>query len=503
MPDIPRPLRVLLIAFSLLAVAAFLFTALARITYPYELEYMTGACLDHVHRILAGEKVYVEPTPDFVTWLYGPLYFYTCALVSWVAGEASLMIQRIVSLSSAITTTLLALMIVRRATGEWLPGLAAAGLWASTYGIVGTWWDIGRVDSMFVALTTGVLGILWFGKSNRSAILAGVLMTVAYMAKQTALVVAPPFCIAAAMHSFPRALRFGAAFAITLVPSVLVLDWIHDGWFQYYTFDIPRSHGYAFSDWWKFFPGDMLAIAPMLAAATWYIVRLFATHRTKQALFHGAWCGGLFVATQLSRAHPGGAENVVIPTHLGSAVLAALALAEAARDRAWRIPIAVVVAAQFAFSAYNPWHYLPTEADRAVGNKLMRILEETEGPVMMPLHGHWLHRTGHPAGAHVLAVMDVERGPDSGVGEQLRADFLRFTWDRDIEMLILNEPGAEDFGQLLVRDATKIEWDLEELYPRELNPDGSLKVQAENGRPLFMPVVGLQTRPRQIWRRKR
>ena len=64
---------------------------------------------------------------------------------------------------------------------------------------------------------------------NRSAAAAGVLLMLAFMTKQTALVIAPAFVVGIACLSVRRAAWFAGAFTLTLVPSFFVLDWLHDG----------------------------------------------------------------------------------------------------------------------------------------------------------------------------------------------------------------------------------------------------------------------------------
>lgn len=499
----PRWARTTLLVLGATALFAFLAVALLRITYPYELEFMTGACLDHVDRVLDGEPLYVPPTADFVTWLYGPLYFYTAAAVSWLVGGSSLVVLRVVSLTAAVATTALVYRFVHKRTdGDRFAAWTAMGLWASTYGIVGTWWDIGRVDSLFVTWTMLALALLMLGKKTSTAVLAALVLTLAYLTKQTALVLAPPFAIAAAFYSVRRAVWFAVVFAIAWIDAVLVLDALTDGWFHFYTFETPKAHGYELAAWWEYFPSDTARILPMVVASAWYVVHLLRTHRARAALAVGAWCSSLWLATNLSRAHVGGAENVLIPTHLGFAIVTGLALAEARHCHPWRIVIPLLAIAQFACSAYRPWHYLPTAADRAAGDALVAVLEATEGPVMLPHHGHYARRTGHAPAAHVLAVMDIERGPDPELGAQLRADFLRWTWDNDCELVILDEPTDMAFMPLLVRDPTKLEWTQTPLFEEELDAAGNPALQW-NGRPVFMPVVGLQARPKQVWRRKR
>src|SRR5690606_21399910 len=72
---------------ALAYVAGFVWTALARIGHPFELEWMGGAFVDHVCRVLDGQSIYVAPSADFVPFLYTPLYMYASAAVARVIGE--------------------------------------------------------------------------------------------------------------------------------------------------------------------------------------------------------------------------------------------------------------------------------------------------------------------------------------------------------------------------------------------------------------------------------
>ncbi|MBL8716184.1 MAG: hypothetical protein JNL79_09325, partial [Myxococcales bacterium] len=59
----------------------YVFVALRRLVYPFDLEWMEGGMVDQVRWILAGHKLYVKPSIDFVPFIYNPLYFYVSALV--------------------------------------------------------------------------------------------------------------------------------------------------------------------------------------------------------------------------------------------------------------------------------------------------------------------------------------------------------------------------------------------------------------------------------------
>ena len=69
-------LRYALISFGILFVLLYIIIALIRIRYPFELEWIEGALVDHVNWLLTGHKLYVQPSLDFVPYFYTPLYFY-------------------------------------------------------------------------------------------------------------------------------------------------------------------------------------------------------------------------------------------------------------------------------------------------------------------------------------------------------------------------------------------------------------------------------------------
>ena len=78
---------------------------------------MEGAMVDHVRRIMAGHKLYVQPSLRFVPFIYPPLYFYLAALVSHVLG-AGLVPLRLLSFVASLGCFTLIYMLVRRETGR-------------------------------------------------------------------------------------------------------------------------------------------------------------------------------------------------------------------------------------------------------------------------------------------------------------------------------------------------------------------------------------------------
>ena len=107
--------------------------------------------LDHVHRLTQGEPLYGRPTLSFVPFPYTPLYYALSALVSAAAGPGFLAL-RLVSFVSSLACFWILHRLVVKETGDILAGMLAAGVFASTYAITGSWMDLARPDSLFLCL---------------------------------------------------------------------------------------------------------------------------------------------------------------------------------------------------------------------------------------------------------------------------------------------------------------------------------------------------------------
>src|SRR6267143_1685706 len=90
----------LLTATCIFYILAYLFVALARMGYPFELEWMEGGMVDHVRRVLLGLPIYAKPSIEFVSFLYPPLYYEAAAVFSKVLGPGFLPLRLLSFLSS-------------------------------------------------------------------------------------------------------------------------------------------------------------------------------------------------------------------------------------------------------------------------------------------------------------------------------------------------------------------------------------------------------------------
>ena len=69
--------------------------------------------------------------------------------------------------------------------------------------------------------------------------------------------------------------------------------------------------------------------------------------------------------------------------------------------------------AQFALGLYNPIRFIPTEAMRAAGDRLVARLAQVEGEVLVMLHPYYAVRAGKQPSAQVAALWHARwRGRD-------------------------------------------------------------------------------------------
>ena len=172
-------------------VLAYAWVALHRVGYPFELDWMEGGSVELAARVAGGHSLYTAPSLAFVGWTYTPLYYWLSAGVAKLIGVGFAPLRLVSLVASLVAMATLAWMVLRE-TGSRLAGLIAAGLFAASFRISGAWFDTGRVDSLFLALT--LLTLAWGrrAESVRGGLGLGVLAFLAYFTKQSALVAVAP-----------------------------------------------------------------------------------------------------------------------------------------------------------------------------------------------------------------------------------------------------------------------------------------------------------------------
>ena len=241
--DVPRAARLAAALLGLAAIATYLVIALFRLSYPFPLEYLESNSLVEVQRILTGHALYAAPTVGYVPDGYPPLYFATSAAAASVLGLSYLPL-RLVSLVSSLACFAVLARLVQRETASAAAGIAAAGLLAATYFVTDTWFDVARVDSLFIALSAAALYTARWMRRTRGAVATGLLLAAAFLTKQNGLAEGVAVLTALAFGprrrlAWPAALTYGAVLGI----STLALGLASRGWYVFYVFVLlSRAH---------------------------------------------------------------------------------------------------------------------------------------------------------------------------------------------------------------------------------------------------------------------
>lgn len=479
--------------FALVAVAAgyalaVLALAAVRVPYPFELEWMEGGSLQQLQRILSGRQLYVAPSLEFIPFIYPPLYFYVSAALAKVVG-AGFVPLRLVSLAASLGSAALIAAIVRREGGSRLPGVLAGCLFLATYRFSGAWFDVGRVDALFLCLFLAALYAARFYPSVRGGVAAGALLALAYLTKQLALAMALPLIAAASLANWRRGAAMAAALAALAGGATWALDALHGGWYRFYIFETLTRHAVETRMWVDFWTRDLarpLAIAGV-AAIAYLAVRWRAGDR-ERAIFYLAAGVAMVGGSYASRLNFGGYANVLLWGYAWLAILAGLAFqarsqaaaSDAARGDRLRSGLYAVAIAQFALLAYQPLAHVPTAEDAAAGQAVVQRLRGLPGPVWVPYHPYLATMAGHPDLAHGMASIELLWGHGPVV------DGLR----RELDAAI----AGRRFGAVVL-DAGWFPPELRAGVVRGYAPAGALLRQPK----VFYPVTGMSTRPESLY----
>jgi 4-amino-4-deoxy-L-arabinose transferase-like glycosyltransferase len=427
--------------------AVYVIVAATRAVYPYDLDFLEDSVLMQSLRIADGQPVYLPPNADFVPHVYMPLYTWLGGLLFKLTGPSFLPL-RLLSFAATLTTAALVFLIARRESGrKWL-AIACAGLWLGGYRIMDGWYELARVDSLFVMLSLAgfALGV-YAGFSLGRLIVAAIVMALAFLSKQTGLLFAAGLAGFLLLTLGRRAWLFVLVYGALAATSVALLMASSGGWFGYYTFRIASANPIELEriiSYVRFELFGLMAGLSLMAVGG----AILAARRARLSVFREwPWLIGMGLAIVISgigRASVGGAMNNLMPAY------AFLCLAPAVFIREWparrgsktsevsanhlrgaaeraqtsevlarpttqgqvvQVLVAAAILAQFALGVYNPLRFIPTAGMRAAGDRLVARVAAIDGPVYVMMHPYYALLAGKQAAAQIAVVWHArERG---------------------------------------------------------------------------------------------
>jgi hypothetical protein len=428
---------------SVVAIVAFLYVALTRVSYPFELEWLESGIAEHVDRLVNGQSIYNAPSTDFVQLPYAPLYFALGAVASLVGG-VHFWTLRVISLLSIVATFAVIHAMVKRETQSLASGFIAAGLFAGTFALSGYWFDVAKPDSLFLALTIGGVYAARSATTWRSAIVAALIMTLAVFAKQTAVFVLAPI----GFYLLATKWRVGVAYLATsgalLGSMTVLLNAITHGWYNYFVWELLFQHEIIEANKKLFFTKDLQPFWPVALLIIAAAPRLLQRKQLWATGFYSAAIVGLVAGAYSSRLHSGGAENVLMPAFASAAIAAGLSLGmilKTPRKTLWVLCAIVLCVMQFAFVRYDPNSQIPTTVDQAATQNFVNWLRTIPGDVWVVDHPAYALMADKPAFAGKGSMEDIWRAKKSAEPKaMLVADIEKAIHERHFSAIIFDGP---------------------------------------------------------------
>ena len=490
----PKVLKYILVLGALLYLIVYLVLAFYRIRYPFELEWMEGGAVDHVRRILAGQKLYVRPSLEFVPYTYTPLFFYLSALVSKIVGIGFIPLRLVSFISSAGCFSVIFLIVYRETKSKFF-GLLSSGLFAATFVITSSWFDLARVDSLFLFLILAGIYILRFGTSWQSYIIAGLFVWLSFLTKQTALIIAFPLMVYCVFVNWRRAIFFISVIVLGVIGSTILLNRLHEGWYSFYIFQLPqpfhieRIKKEVILYFWT---RDLLINLPIASLMSAFYLLAFSLNTSKKHdLFYLFTAAGMIGGAWVTRMHLGAVENVLLPAYAMLSILFGLGMDKVfefaqfeLEDQRAKMAVYVYLACiiQFALLLYNPRDEIPRQQDLQAGQRFIRLIDEIQGDIFVPNHGYLPALAGKDIQAHGMAVYDVLRGSEEHTKAELIEEINSAIGEKRFSAIILDN---SDFVSNYLRP------EVEKYY--------ETKQHIFSSETVFWPITGMITRPENIY----
>ncbi|MFH1386991.1 MAG: glycosyltransferase family 39 protein [bacterium] len=457
-----RALKTIIGGLSAYYILVYLFVAFSRLNYPFDLDFVDGANLQSVLRVLSWQNLYVAPSLDFIPNIYNPLYYYLAAPLAKVLGPTFLPL-RLLSLLASLGCFGLIYRLIEKETGNKYYGFVAAGFFAATFNLCGGWFDMPRVDSLFLFFT--LFGLYQLRQDRLVA--SAILFALAFFTKQFTLAVVIPMIIYLLIFNRSGCLKFTLVFGGLTGVGISLLNIFSNGWYSYYAFWLPAMHSRssAVIGFWLF---GIICSLPIVFLLKLFLFNAWHKQKNREKGFYFAIFCGLMGAGWLGLSHSFAHVNVLMPAFAALAIILGLVLAEFQLT----VLAQILIIGQFAWLFYNPLAYIPTQNDRLANEKIVKIIKETKGEVFIPRHNYLAGLAGKRIYAHWMAIHDVLRGDSGGVGTALFNEIQTALKTKKFKLVVMDEEDKakkykfwdEDSGEYYLHKV-KISLQPDELWP--------------------------------------
>jgi hypothetical protein len=408
--------------FAIYAIAWIGFTVYLwfnHINFPLNLEAMELTVLQHLRRIMAGQAVYVEPSPDFIPLAYAPLYYYFSVPFAWLFG-ANLFTLRLVAILGMLGSGIIIFLAVKKHTQSYWWGVIAVGLFAAAYRAMDTYLDNAHSDSWL--LFTVLLGcyLIDLNRSRRTNLLGIFFLIVSFWFKQHGALFAIGGVLYLTWRDGLKNSWMYWALAALLGPVLYAVApaLLFGPQFHYYTLTVPshwsefgfgtiyRYLGYAVKNYFILAGVGVSTSAYFLIkklnkVSVWYFMLPFA-----------------MLSGFMGALDPGSNNNVFIAMGVWFILTGALGLhwlsGQFAQVNRWAMPL-VGVGISFVLFFFSPASVLVSPDAPATYQSFVGYLNTLDGPVYAPWLGQLEKGYSFSPPVHWVPMEDLIRG--TGVDE--------------------------------------------------------------------------------------
>lgn len=362
---------------------------------------MEGGVVEHCKRVLSGVPLYVKPSLRFIPFKYTPLYYYISAGFMKIFGVGFLA-PRLLSFLASLSCFSLIFLLVKKETGKQLPSFLSAALFAATFEICGKWFELARVDSLFLVFLLGGIYSLRRLKGKLGPILCGVILSLSFFTKQTALIISIFIALYYLLTNRRYFFIFSSVFfGIVLVFSV-VLNARSGGWFFFYNFLLPSQLLIVKSKIISFWTHNILGALPI----AFLVSLLFFVQGDDNRKIYGFLAIGAIIGAWVSYLPPGGYVNCLMPVYAILSICFGLGIDRmlSIASNKWRVFIYWGCIVQF-LMLYNPFIALDLKSSGELA--LVEEIKKYEGEVLMPHSGNIAMYAGKRTFADHIAIHDI------------------------------------------------------------------------------------------------
>jgi len=397
-----------------------------RVAFPLDLEWMEGGVLVHAQRLMHGQAIYAAPSVDFVPFLYTPLHPALLSVLGRIFGLGYGLGRALSLLSLAVAVALIVRLAVREAPAgarklAAAVGLAAAGAFVGSFTLTGAFFDLVRADSLLLALEAGAVAVALARPTTGGAAAAALLITLAFLTKQTASVLGVALGVGLLGWAPRRGLIYGATAALLVGVALALLSWASDGWFLTYIFKMHQRHQMRWDAALGKAPRALAGFGVFMLAALAVVLAALRHARLleRRDFVLGSVALGGVVAACVGYGTQWAFENAFIPgvffPALALGVWTARLVARAPDVRlVARVPVAAAALACVLLAAQCAWARLPDrrklvpgDRDRAAAARFLADLGALGGEVFIPFHPFYAVLAGKRPALHRMGIFDT------------------------------------------------------------------------------------------------